>query len=103
MWGLAAHLFAKTYYAPALLKPWGFLHGLRAVFGDQTMFVRAADFAAVGGFDERWVIMEDADLGLRLHLRGTQARPGKVCGRNCCRQSSVGRVVVRTQAFAALA
>ena len=80
MWGLAAHLFAKTYYAPALLKPWGFLHGLRAVFGDQTMFVRADDFESVGGFDERWVIMEDADLGLRLHQQGSCARPGQVRG-----------------------
>ena len=79
MWGLAAHLFAKTYYAPALLKPWGFLHGLRAVFGDQTMFMRAIDYELANGFDERWAIMEDADLGLRLHLQGTTAHPGKVC------------------------
>jgi hypothetical protein len=78
MWGLSAHLFAKTYYAPCLLKPWGFLHGLRAVFGDQTMFVRAAEFRSIGGFDERLVIMEDADLGLKLHLQGTRDRPGRV-------------------------
>ena len=42
------------------------------------MFVRAKDFALANGFDERWVIMEDADLAMRLHRAGTDLRPGKV-------------------------
>lgn len=34
------------------------------------MFCRACDFKAVGGFDPRWKIMEDADLCLRMHEAG---------------------------------
>ena len=51
------------------------------------MFVRAKDFACAKGFDERWVIMEDADLAIRLHRAGTYLRPGKVCWfRSICHQ-----------------
>lgn len=38
--------------------------------GDQTMFCHACDFKAVGGFDPRWVIMEDTDLCVRMHEAG---------------------------------
>ena len=34
------------------------------------MFCRARDFRAVGGFNEQLVLMEDADLCIRLHLAG---------------------------------
>ena len=34
------------------------------------MFARAADFAAVGGFNEALPIMEDADLCIRMHEAG---------------------------------
>jgi hypothetical protein len=152
LWAMTAHLFAKTYYAPALLKPVGFVRGLRCPFGashysascaciqshhraspdivtgcsgsqlgnvlilsfhcrhyvanlatrrlsqdvldvnamrvckhmanncagDQTLFLRAEDFWQLGGFDERLAIMEDADLVVRAHRRGSHLRPGKV-------------------------
>ncbi|KAL4856264.1 putative mycofactocin biosynthesis glycosyltransferase MftF [Chlorella vulgaris] len=52
----------KTYYGPLLLRPLSFLRGLRCLFGDQTLFCRAADFRNVGGYDGRLPIMEDADL-----------------------------------------
>jgi hypothetical protein len=38
--------------------------------GDQTLFCRACDFKAVGGFDARWRIMEDTDLCVRMHDAG---------------------------------
>lgn len=44
--------------------------GLRCLFGDQTLFCRAAGFEAVSGFNERLPIMEDADLCLRMHMAG---------------------------------
>ena len=46
------------------------VHHVR-ITGDQTIFVRARDFHEAGGFDERLAIMEDADLVMRLHSRGT--------------------------------
>ena len=49
-----------------------------AAAGDQNIFVRKADFQAEGGYDEQLCIMEDADLTMRLHRRGTFLRPGKV-------------------------
>lgn len=44
--------------------------GLRCLFGDQSLFVRAADFRRVGGYNERWPLMEDLDLILRMHMAG---------------------------------
>ncbi len=44
--------------------------GARLLFGDQTLFCRKRDFEHVGGFDERLLIMEDADLCIRLHEAG---------------------------------
>ncbi|KAL4451511.1 hypothetical protein ABPG75_007173 [Micractinium tetrahymenae] len=67
----------KTYYGPLLLRPISFLRGLRCLFGDQTLFCRAADFRRVGGYDSRLPIMEDADLCIRLHMAGPAARPGR--------------------------
>ena len=56
-----------------LLSSGAVRRGLRCLFGDQTLFCRAADFYSVGGFAERLPIMEDADLCLRLHLAGPAA------------------------------
>jgi GT2 family glycosyltransferase/glycosyltransferase involved in cell wall biosynthesis len=45
------------------------------------MFVRAADYAAVGGFDDRYFMFyEDVDLGWRLNMLGRRVRyvPGSV-------------------------
>ncbi|KAI7839606.1 hypothetical protein COHA_006673 [Chlorella ohadii] len=77
----------KSYYLPLLLRPLSFLRGLRILFGDQTLFCRAADFRKaadipsvqmrVGGYDSRLPIMEDADLCLRLHMAGPASQPGR--------------------------
>ena len=69
------HNFLKTYYAPLAFRPAAFASGLRLLFGDQTMFCRAADFRRAGGFDASLPIMEDADLCLRMHAAGKEARP----------------------------
>ncbi|WIA14272.1 hypothetical protein OEZ85_002806 [Tetradesmus obliquus] len=70
LWLLSAHNFASSYYAPLLFRPLSYLRGLRALFGDQTLFCRARDFRAVGGFDPRLSIMEDTDLCVRMHMAG---------------------------------
>ena len=44
--------------------------GIRCLFGDQTLFCRAADFGTVGGFQDNLPIMEDVDLGIRMHEAG---------------------------------
>lgn len=69
-WLLSFHNFISTYYAPLLFRPLSYLQGLRNLFGDQTMFCRACDFQAVGGFDDKWAIMEDTDLCVRMHEAG---------------------------------
>jgi len=69
-WGMSLHNVLKTYYAPLLLRPVSFFRGLRCLFGDQAMFVDAACFRSVGGFDESLPIMEDADLCVRMHESG---------------------------------
>ena len=69
-WGMSLHNVLKTYYAPLLLRPVSFFRGLRCLFGDQAMFVDAACFKSVGGFDESLPIMEDADLCVRMHESG---------------------------------
>ena len=47
------------------------------LFGDQTLFCRASDFARVGGYDAALPIMEDADLCIRLHNAGPGERPSQ--------------------------
>jgi glycosyltransferase involved in cell wall biosynthesis len=69
-WGMSLHNVLKTYYAPLLLRPVSFFRGLRCLFGDQAIFVDAACFKSVGGFDESLPIMEDADLCVRMHESG---------------------------------
>ncbi len=69
-WATTAHNWVKTWYAPLLFRPRGFVRGLRLLFGDHAMFFRRADFLAVGGCDETLAVMEDADLCLRLSRRG---------------------------------
>ena len=41
--------------------------------GDQTLCCRAADLRRVGGYDSRWVIMEDTDMCVRMHEAGPTA------------------------------
>ena len=60
------HNWIKTWYAPLLFHPILFSQGLRLLFGDHAMFFRRADFLSVGGCDENTLIMEDAELCIRL-------------------------------------
>jgi len=69
-WGTSAHNWIKTWYAPLLLRPHLFARGVRLLFGDHAMFFRRADFLAVGGCDERTLVMEEADLCIKLAARG---------------------------------
>lgn len=64
-----AHNFIKTWYAPLLFRPLSFFKGCRLLFGDQVMICRRSDFDAVGGWGADQVIMEEADLCLRM-VRG---------------------------------
>ena len=69
-WVTSAHNWLKTYYAPLIFRPHLFLRGGRLLFGDHAMFFRRADFDAVGGFDAEMMVMEEADLCVRMARRG---------------------------------
>lgn len=69
--GMTLHHLVKTYYIAMFLRPVAFVRGIRCLFGDQTLFCRAADFKAVGGFQNDLPIMEDVDLCIRMHEAGT--------------------------------
>lgn len=69
-WLTTAHNYLKTWYAPLLFRPIGFLRGTRLLFGDQAMICRKADFDAIGGFDPAQIIMEEADLCERMVKAG---------------------------------
>lgn len=69
-WFTTAHNFIKTWYAPLLFRPISFLKGCRLLFGDQVMICRRRDFEAIGGFDPRQSIMEEADFCLRMVRSG---------------------------------
>mmetsp|Transcript_16804 Transcript_16804/g.50198 ORF Transcript_16804/g.50198 Transcript_16804/m.50198 type:complete len:415 (-) Transcript_16804:508-1752(-) len=75
LWFMTVHQFLKTYYFPLLLRPQMYWSGGLCLFGDQTLFVRAVDFAAVDGFAEDLPIMEDADLMIRLNEAGPVSDP----------------------------
>lgn len=70
---LTAFHFLKTYVTPLFFRPLSLARGLRCLFGDQTLFCRAADFRRVGGYDGRLPIMEDIDLVVRLHNAGEES------------------------------
>lgn len=65
-WGSTFHNWIKTWYAPLLARPHLFVRGVRLLFGDHAMFFRRAHFLAVGGCDERVVVLEEADLCIKL-------------------------------------
>jgi glycosyltransferase involved in cell wall biosynthesis len=69
-WGTSLHNWIKTWYAPLLFRPLLFFRGARLLFGDHAMFFRRADFLSVGGCDATLMVMEDADLCLRMHRLG---------------------------------
>lgn len=69
-WGSTFHNFIKTWYAPLLTRPDLFVRGVRLLFGDHAMFFRRADFVAIGGCDERLVVMEEAGLCINFAKLG---------------------------------
>jgi GT2 family glycosyltransferase len=69
-WGTSFHNWIKTWYAPLLFRPHLFVRGGRLLFGDHAMFFRREDFLAVGGCDPALLVMEDADLCIRLSRLG---------------------------------
>ena len=76
-WIVSAHNSLKAHYAPLFFKPRAYTRGLRLLFGDQTLCIKLNDFVRVGGFDEQLVIMEDADLCVRVHEQGDHDGRGK--------------------------
>lgn len=69
-WGTTAHNWAKTWYAPLLFRPHLFVRGLRLLFGDHGMFFRRTDYLAAGGCDPAALVMEEADLCIRMARLG---------------------------------
>lgn len=65
-WGTTLHNWAKTWYAPLLTRPHQFFRGVRLLFGDHAMFFRRVDFLRVGGCTPGDVVMEEADLCVKL-------------------------------------
>ena len=65
-WGTTLHNYIKTWYAPLLMRAWLFLKGVRLLFGDHAMFFRREQFLEIGGCDETIVVMEEADLCIKL-------------------------------------
>ncbi len=77
-WAMSYHNVVKTTYCAVISRPFGYLRGFRILFGDQAMFCRLDDFNAVGGFDGSLSIMEDADLCVRMHVKGRGRYRGRV-------------------------
>jgi glycosyltransferase involved in cell wall biosynthesis len=69
-WGSTFHNWIKTWYAPLLTRPHLFIRGVRLLFGDHAMFFRRHHFLEVGGCDERLVVLEEADLCIKLAKYG---------------------------------
>ena len=69
-WVTSFHNWIKPYYAPALFRPHLFLRGGRLLFGDHAMFFRRQDFESIHGFDESMMVMEEADLCVRMAMLG---------------------------------
>jgi glycosyltransferase involved in cell wall biosynthesis len=69
-WGSTIHNWIKTWYAPLLTRPHLFFRGVRLIFGDHAMFFRRVQFLEIGGCDERLVVMEEADLCIKLNRFG---------------------------------
>lgn len=69
-WGTSFHNWIKTWYAPLFFRPILFLRGGRLLFGDHAMFFRRQDFLDIGGCDHTLLVMEDADLCMRMVRKG---------------------------------
>jgi len=65
------HNRIKTYYAPFIYNPYRTVFkGLRLLFGDQLLFCRKADYLASGGFNPEMMILEEADLCIKMNRIG---------------------------------
>ena len=70
-WFMSFLNYSKTYLLPLLYRPRAFLFkGLRLLFGDQLMFCRRSDYLKSGGFDPNCLIMEEAELCLKMYKLG---------------------------------
>lgn len=69
-WGSTFHNWVKTWYAPLIFRPLLFVRGVRLLFGDHAMFFRRRDFLALGGCDERVMVLEEADLCIKFARLG---------------------------------
>ena len=69
-WMTTFHNWIKTWYAPLFFRPHLFFRGCRLLFGDHAMFFRKADFEAVGGCDPEMMVMEEADLCVKMTKLG---------------------------------
>ena len=69
-WATSFHNWIKTWYTPLLFRPHLFVRGGRLLFGDHAMFFRRDAFVAAGGFDEAMMVMEEADLCVRMVGQG---------------------------------
>lgn len=69
-WITSLHNWAKTWYAPLLFRPHLFFRGCRLLFGDHAMFFRKQDFTSVGGCDPEMMVMEEADLCVKMTALG---------------------------------
>ena len=76
-WGSTFHNWIKTWYAPLITRPLLFLRGVRLLFGDHAMFFRREHYLAIGGCDERLVVMEEADLCIKLARFGRTKMVGR--------------------------
>lgn len=69
-WGSTLHNWIKTWYIPLLARPMLFMRGVRLLYGDHAMFFRRDQYLAIGGCDERLVVLEEADLCIKLSRFG---------------------------------
>lgn len=69
-WFSSFHNWIKTWYAPLIARPHLFVRGVRLLFGDQAMFFRRQDFLAIGGLDARTIVMEEAELCVKMSRLG---------------------------------
>lgn len=71
-WFMSTLNYSKTYIIPFFYNPYAYLFkGLRLLFGDQLMFCRKSDYLESGGFDPKTLIMEEAELCIKINKLGS--------------------------------
>ncbi|KAI8476603.1 MAG: nucleotide-diphospho-sugar transferase [Monoraphidium minutum] len=95
---MTAHNTHKTWGAPLFFRPLSFARGLRCLFGDQSIACRKTDFRRLGGYDERWRIMEaraawryDSQFCIDMHMMGPEWPPAAAGGNSSSSSSSGSR------------